>query len=1528
MSLSDIQLQFVQRYLTKQLPVPIKVGPTLVQVAKVGETPTDPPTFEKKDIEGFLLSVAAFRKSVENLLGAPHSGLTGMADKVQKGFEDAANIDEDSQFQTAVTQADKALDAAFEELGRQSEARKAYLAELPQAESLRTALKAHPKFSAVESGKAQAVEDALGQAKTDATQMDFPKALESLKEFDTKRRSARDDADAAARFDVVLQARKDDVLLLDTELGKINWQGWAIPPALTTLHDDAKKLVSDAETEGCPGGLTKLDQFPAAAREVRTQMGKAQHWLTNRQWIDDFIAEIEPARPPYIAESEVNWLKTQFQLADNEASASNYGKACDLLTGFEGQANALWKRKADYDRCKTELDHLKGLEANWTGLAGSEPADTYLAKFGTLRGQAETKLGVHDFSACTARLKAMRDLASSLQMLGTGIADAKGKITAQKTPPESVYLAGTFIRAEEIMAEAEREKLAGNATRAQTLCEEAEALMKGLVDDDKDAVDYLDNEVTAIKGLTADMDNDGAQAVADLLTQINAWEPFLPENFTTAYGGTCDYDSDALQEAMDLHGEADTALNTPDMPEAKTKIEEALDALERGIKQSRAASSYVNYKTAVVEKQEKVTRITENETDYDDADTDITDSQTAAHAHDYATAATKLKDAETKLARAAKVSTANDGYDKATGANGYGGIDATCCDMTLISTEYAALTTKVSDINDAWNMNDVDRALQLQKELLRESHQVFVVGAEAKARTRVGEVRALMTGKSWSDKLQPIEDALVKIEARITAAVDKKDRGLEEAASWDIYGLFPEIDALETRATATNAFETDKAGVDTKVKALDTPLGEVKPNAAAETLVQGIKDKFQDAVQDAGAGDYVPADKLLKETGTAADAAGLTLAGIKAAGGRYALARSRFDGIGPTRAGEIQLDTAFGHLEAARFALDAGKTVEADDATTKANAQLDEAERLITQNGLIAGDAEAAGKLATAEAEVNADDLRPLIEKAENGLSRVQGRLATVPGQVRHVKAIEAKLKLAKGDPSKEAAAALQDCLTFIANADADADQHAAFVIRRKAVADQMPGVETVDKGGAWVKDHELAMVTNVLSLADDDAASNMFSSALGQVRSAQEEVDTARTAAEAFKAYQDKLAGSTKTAVDDVKTHDHRFAVTSEIDEIDSLLTEAAGQITGRDAVAAVRTLDGIEGLCALCQVKLKISKGEAPDEQVLRDLMKTESGPAFLDQFVKTLDPRINREALINVTKARFDLTEVAFHADYENNAPSGTAEGGTAVPAVDLRAMYDILAKVPPAYTRDNPSLKELRKFDKEDSSFFDSSAKGMAMFCGRAHDDSKFALGAAWEIDRSLDTSGATLDHIDTSTPAPDFFSWQVWHELAHSIDDKVGFMESKQAGSKYGGWQVHGGNTAPVVDAVATKFGCTSAEAKTYIEHVIAGKTPAAPAEDKMTPAQRTDVNAWYEAVKTSSNVWDDGGATARNALGDRMYQEAYDNTWVSYELKQRASGVTGYQFRAPGEWFSELYAALKTGKLKTSHPVYDELNQY
>ena len=82
-----------------------------------------------------------------------------------------------------------------------------------------------------------------------------------------------------------------------------------------------------------------------------------------------------------------------------------------------------------------------------------------------------------------------------------------------------------------------------------------------------------------------------------------------------------------------------------------------------------------------------------------------------------------------------------------------------------------------------------------------------------------------------------------------------------------------------------------------------------------------------------------------------------------------------------------------------------------------------------------------------------------------------------------------------------------------------------------------------------------------------------------------------------------------------------------------------------------------------------------------------------------------------------------------------------------------------------------------------------------------------------------------------------------------------------------------------------------------------------------TTSRRYDAFDRWHALATSANVYRRQPDCDAITIGKRIYHEAYARQWVSYLAAARAKGLTGYQFRAPGEWFAELYAGWKTKKL-------------
>ncbi len=160
--------------------------------------------------------------------------------------------------------------------------------------------------------------------------------------------------------------------------------------------------------------------------------------------------------------------------------------------------------------------------------------------------------------------------------------------------------------------------------------------------------------------------------------------------------------------------------------------------------------------------------------------------------------------------------------------------------------------------------------------------------------------------------------------------------------------------------------------------------------------------------------------------------------------------------------------------------------------------------------------------------------------------------------------------------------------------------------------------------------------------------------------------------------------------------------------------------------------------------------------------------------------------------------------------------------------------------------------------------------------------------------------------------PNGFSISTLHELGHSIDDRFGIMAASQGKSGGGGWRSESLDSAAAAFVGQFKSGAGKAltieEKQLYgaIHDALAGKGVNRPSG--MSDADWTVLQPTLDiCAKRRNDKWPWGNP---HDIGGRTYHEAYAGQWWSYETAVRAKALTvrDYQWRAPGEFFAELYA--------------------
>jgi hypothetical protein len=283
---------------------------------------------------------------------------------------------------------------------------------------------------------------------------------------------------------------------------------------------------------------------------------------------------------------------------------------------------------------------------------------------------------------------------------------------------------------------------------------------------------------------------------------------------------------------------------------------------------------------------------------------------------------------------------------------------------------------------------------------------------------------------------------------------------------------------------------------------------------------------------------------------------------------------------------------------------------------------------------------------------------------------------------------------------------------------------------------------------------------------------------------------------------------------------------------------------------------------------------------------------------------------------------------------------------------KKLYEMMTQVPEKYVAHSKSFKNLKRVggsevddtgaktgeSKTGGSYYSpGKRKAVVLKCGRGRDTDGTTIGekANTPQDRVFPPDMEDLykpvggDNQDMS-----YFSWTTLHEIGHAVDDKAKFMDKNGSQAAHGGWTTHGGKIDAIAAAIQNdarfKAGGTAYDLG-YIKKLLKAKAGVHPDAGEIPDVPngvnagdwanaRTAIEAWVDAVRSTKDPWEKQSIAETATISGRVYHEGYPGDWYSYDPAARSKGISGYQFRAPGEWFAEMYAAFYSGKLKPGHP--------
>lgn len=356
---------------------------------------------------------------------------------------------------------------------------------------------------------------------------------------------------------------------------------------------------------------------------------------------------------------------------------------------------------------------------------------------------------------------------------------------------------------------------------------------------------------------------------------------------------------------------------------------------------------------------------------------------------------------------------------------------------------------------------------------------------------------------------------------------------------------------------------------------------------------------------------------------------------------------------------------------------------------------------------------------------------------------------------------------------------------------------------------------------------------------------------------------------------------------------------------------------ITDADAQSVFRILMALQGAQ---RAQLWTSLGQSFRARLVDNLQRAAAVGPDEQAGLKTIfdaTPDAEVSTLCALMKLRFRVT---FQATGDSDeTPMDWEAGG-------LRRLWTVLEALPPAHVEGNSALEFVERYEHDAG-----DSAGGYYWSGREN------VAMAYDPATLGDANHAAQQNVlrDDGTRQDDplygvnRFDKVVRHEVGHAVDEENGHSDAYCVGNEGGGdWaSLDTGSVAGTL--VAQSGGDISswpdADQKTAIIACLQGAIDdRKPGEldaridalADLSAEQKTKIKS-DQAVQVlkscfamrGHNPWykypDVGGIP----LGGRIYQEAYSGDWWSYKQSTRTRKVSTYQFRAPGEWFAEAYAA-------------------